>query len=114
MCAYLASLDRLARERPAALGPGHGEPLHEPLAALRRTRAHRLDRERQVLDALRAERELATVPALRARVYPELAPELASLAERTLIAHLEKLVAEGRVEVLGDSSEGPYRAKDGR
>ena len=112
MRAYLGSLDRIEAERPTALGPGHGEPLRDPRAALRRTRDHRLDRERQVLQVLHAEATPVRVPELRARVYPDLAPHLASLAERTLVAHLEKLVAEGRVEALGDDAAGPYRAKE--
>ena len=112
--AYLASLERIEALEPHALGPGHGDPIDDAHDAVRRTRAHRLDRERQVLDALQAEAGPITVSDLRARVYPELEPGLASLAERTLIAHLEKLVAEGRVEAIGDRADGSYRARDVR
>lgn len=114
MRAYLASLDRIAAERPGTIGPGHGEPIRDPRKAVRTTRAHRLDRERQILDALRAERSPATVAALRGRVYPDLEPRLASLAERTLVAHLEKLVEDGDVEPASDGPEGAYRARDAR
>ena len=66
-------------------------------AAVRRLRAlvsHRLEREAKVLAALglapRTPAELVPV------VYTDVKPELWSWAERSLLAHLVKLEAEGR------------------
>lgn len=109
VAAYVASLDRLANARPRAIGPGHGDPLLAPLEALSRTREHRLDRERQILRAVKAAGAPATVEMLRASVYPDLAPGLTDLAERTLIVHLRKLSDEGAVERVGSDERGPYR-----
>ena len=57
--------------------------------------AHRLERERQVLDAHRSG---ATTPsAMRARIYPELDERLHPAAEIQIEAHLTKLREEGRI-----------------
>src|SRR5262249_57083287 len=49
---YLDALGRL-RERPLeVLCPGHGPPVHDPAAKLDEYIAHRLDRERRLVEAL--------------------------------------------------------------
>ncbi len=97
---YLASLERCAALEPATLWPAHGSPSG---AAVRRIRAlieHRLLRERRVLAALGAEpRSLAElVPG----VYDDTPRELWAWAERSLLAHLEKLAREGRARSEGE------------
>ena len=91
---YLASLDRLLEMKPGAIYPAHGPVVPGGVAKLAHYRAHRHEREELVLAALsktpRPPAEL--VPA----AYPELKPEMYSLAERSLLAHLYKLVREGR------------------
>lgn len=98
VAAYLASLGRLGvlvkALRAATLGPGHGPLVRDPVARLGAVRAHRLGREAEVA-ALLGPEPLA-LGALRARIYPDLPEALASLAERSLAAHLAKLVREGR------------------
>ena len=56
MAQYLASLDRLRSWRPRlkAIAPGHGLRIDDPKAKLDEYVEHRLARERQVADALRA------------------------------------------------------------
>jgi glyoxylase-like metal-dependent hydrolase (beta-lactamase superfamily II) len=49
---YLRSLDRVARLGPSRLLPAHGPPLDDPDEAVRRYRAHRTRRIRQVEEAL--------------------------------------------------------------
>jgi glyoxylase-like metal-dependent hydrolase (beta-lactamase superfamily II) len=99
MAAYFASLDRLIALAPSILFPGHWDPVQDPLAKLTEYREHRLDRERQVLAALEA--GPAAAEELTRRVYAgEVSgQELMRAAEMTLRAHLEKLVAEGRVRL---------------
>ena len=58
--------------------------------------AHRMEREQQILDAIAA--GCASLPAMRARIYPDLDPRLQGAAETQLTAHLIKLVEEGRAE----------------
>ena len=95
MSAYLASLEKLLGRDDHTYLPGHGPPIPAPRAHVAALRAHRLVREADILGALgRLPQDLA---ALRARLYPALAPRLAGAAERTLLAHLEKLAREGKV-----------------
>ena len=70
---------------------------------VRKTIAHRLAREAKVLAALDGagpERSLPE-PELLARVYADTPTKLHAMALRSLRAHLDKLVAEGRVEQRG-------------
>lgn len=109
---YLRSLDRIAAQRPAALGPGHGDPIRDPGSAIRTARDHRVHREHQIVASLRRAPAGMTVGELRAAVYPQLEPGMAALAERSLEAHLRKLVAEGRAARAADDPKGPYLLLD--
>jgi glyoxylase-like metal-dependent hydrolase (beta-lactamase superfamily II) len=93
--AYLASLERLAGHDLQRIGPGHGPPIGEPRSALLAARAHRLERERQIVSALAAGAE--TPSEFRSAVYPEVGAPLHDLVERSLLAHLDKLIDDGRV-----------------
>jgi hydroxyacylglutathione hydrolase len=66
--AYLRSLDRVAELAPEILLPAHGPPLHDPLAAVARYRAHRRDRIEQVRGALE-QRPAASADELLEPVY---------------------------------------------
>ncbi len=95
---YLRSLDRLAAMGPRILFPGHWDPVPGAMAKLAEYRAHRLDREAQVLAEVG--RGSGTGPELTRRVYgPDLGDELMAAAEMTLRAHLKKLVDDGAVHV---------------
>ncbi len=104
--AYLASLSRLRGLAPALLGPGHGPLVRDPAAKLAAAAEHRLARERQLLAALaEGPQRLA---ALRRQVYPGLPDAARELAERSLLAHLAKLMHEMRVVHLGDDPHSPF------
>lgn len=94
MAAYLASLERLLARPAAALLPAHGPMIPDGPAKLREYLAHRRMREARAVAALsgapRPLRELVPV------VYADTPPALWSLAERSLLAHLEKLVRDGK------------------
>lgn len=107
--AYLASLERVRALRAKRLGPGHGDPITDPEGHLAWARAHRLEREDQVLRALQG--EPLSLSALRRAVYPKVDPAAASLAEASLLAHLRKLMREMRVVHLGSDETGPYAAR---
>lgn len=96
MAAYLASLERLRRLECATLAPGHGDLMHAPGEAVDRLIRHRLQREAKVIDAV-ASHPGATLSELVRSVYAEVDASLHALAERSLLAHLEKLEAESRV-----------------
>lgn len=101
MADYLASLERLIAMKPSLLLPAHGSPNGAPAGRLRGLVQHRLEREAKVLGALESTaRPLADlIPA----VYSDVKPELWPYAERSLLAHLLKLEAEGRATRHGDA-----------
>lgn len=101
MRAYMASLERVGSFQATALYPGHGPSLREPAAVVAEYLAHRREREQQVMDALAAGD--STAPQIVARVYADVDPVLHPAAERSVRAHLEKLVGEGRVHQQGDT-----------
>jgi len=100
MAAYLASLERLGTLGARALVPAHGPVLHDPGATVRRYVEHRRMRERKVLAAVGGHG--ARLGEILAAAYDDTPVLLWPLAARSLDAHLDKLVAEGRVVREGD------------
>jgi glyoxylase-like metal-dependent hydrolase (beta-lactamase superfamily II) len=114
---YLASLARVRELDPARIYPGHGPFIDNGAALIDQYVAHRMDRERQVLDALA--HGPSTVQALVKTIYPLLDPAIAPAAEETLIAHLAKLEEEEKVQRSGESwiltpSSSPAGARPAR
>lgn len=92
--ACLSSLARLAALRPSRLLPGHGPPVEQAVARLEAYRRHRIEREAQILEAVRA--GAASLGAIRSRVYGELPPPLRRIADRSVLASLAHLRESGR------------------
>lgn len=103
MAAYMNTLERLLELEPSVIYPGHGPPIDEPLRVIEEYIAHRREREHQVLAAIAAGAQ--HIAEIRARVYPQLDQRLHRAAEGSVLAHLEKLAAEGRVA----GAQGAYR-----
>lgn len=99
MSAYLASLERLLAEDLAFLAPGHGTLIPQPHEAVRALIRHRLRREAKVLARLQDSAPLA-LDSLLTRAYDDVPVHLHPLAERSLLAHLLKLEAEGLARQL--------------
>jgi glyoxylase-like metal-dependent hydrolase (beta-lactamase superfamily II)/8-oxo-dGTP pyrophosphatase MutT (NUDIX family) len=95
MQAYLQSLRALLDIDLEWLAPGHGFLLDQPHAVVRKTVAHRLQREAKVVEALRVLTQ-GDVDALLPLVYSDVSPRLHAVAARSLRAHLLKLRADGR------------------
>jgi len=104
--AYLASLKRLATIGAPVLGPGHGALITRPEARLRELADHRLDREAQILAAL--EQGSADAAVITRRVYPDHPEAVLAMAERSVLAHLVKLMREMKVVHLGNDERGPF------
>lgn len=98
---YLHSLERLLAEPLRALAPGHGSRIGDAHAEIARVIAHRLGRERRVVEALAA-RGTATVEELLPDAYRDVPVALHLLARYSLLAHLIKLVEDGRARRDGD------------
>lgn len=99
MRAYIESLRAVAARADATLWPTHGNPVTDPQPYLQALIAHRLEREAQVLDQVRAGRTRIReiVPVL----YAGYRPELFKPAARSVLSHLVKLIDEGHVVVEG-------------
>ncbi len=100
MAQYLGSLARLLEEPVDTLFPAHGSPQGAAKKRIRALVEHRMKRERLVREALA--REPQPLQALVERAYADTPPELWPYAERSLLAHLLKLAAEGRAVRDGD------------
>ena len=95
MADYMDSLDAVIARGFTTLWPTHGAPVTDPGRFLLAYRDHRLAREAQILERLAAgDRGIADmVPVLYAAVDRRLWPA----ASLSVLAHLGKLVREGRV-----------------
>lgn len=92
---YLRALGRLRDERLRTLLPGHGPVIDDPRAKLDEYVAHRLDRERRLVDAL--DGGARSVDELLDAVWDDAPGVLRLAAAVTLQAHLDKLDGEGRL-----------------
>ncbi len=101
MAAYLDSLRTVAGRHDHMAIPTHGPPIADPASFVAALIDHRLERERQVLDAVRS--GLDTIPAMVERLYVDVRRELHKPARRSVLAHLVKLVADGTVVVDGST-----------
>lgn len=95
MAAYFASLERVMAEDFQTLWPTHGPPVTEVAPFLAAYRAHRLEREAQILTRLEAGD--ATIREMVPTLYAAVDPRLWPAASLSVLAHLIKLVREGRV-----------------
>jgi glyoxylase-like metal-dependent hydrolase (beta-lactamase superfamily II) len=91
---YLESLQRCKALQCAALAPGHGEVIEDPTRAIDWIIEHRLERETKVLAAVAANPGLTT-HELVPHVYQDVDSRLYGWAERSLLAHVLKLEADG-------------------
>lgn len=93
---YLASLERM-RSLPdlTVLFGGHGPAIATPYQKIDEYISHRLEREQNILEAFRAgAREPKEIVA---RVYTDVSPKAHGMAERAVLAHLEKLRDDGLI-----------------
>ena len=93
---YLDSLQRMrALPNLSVLFGGHGPAMANPYKKIDEYIAHRHEREARILEAVRA--SAATPKEIVARVYTDVSPKAHAMAERAVLAHLEKLEADGIV-----------------
>lgn len=97
---YLNSLRRLEGIGLTALHPGHGPVVDAPDALLADYLEHRLERERQILTALRS--GARTLGEIVLDVYADVNPALHPAAAISVAAHLRKLASEGAVACEDD------------
>lgn len=95
LSAYMHSLTRLMRLGLDALCPGHGPVIWDPRAKIEDYVAHRLDRERRLLEALGS--GLRAPDELLDHAWSDAPENLRPAAMLTMQAHLQKLAEEGRL-----------------
>ena len=90
---YMASLNIMLGQRPRIICPGHGQVIERGIDRINWYIKHRLEREAQVLEALRNGSQ--TVADTVDMVYPRnLRKNLRSSASRNIQTHLDKLKEE--------------------
>ena len=103
---YLQSLERM-RSLPnlSVIFGGHGPAIANPYAKIEEYIAHRLDREKKILQVVR---EGAANPGeIVARVYTDVSPKAHAMAERAVLAHLEKLIEDKLVLEINEGLFAP-------
>ncbi len=96
---YMSSLDVLLAQPHQTYFPGHGGRLENAHSFVRALRAHRKMREHAVLDQVRKGR--AQIPDMVSVIYRSTDPKLHGAAGLSVLAHLEDLVAQGKVTTDG-------------
>ena len=98
---YLASLERMrALSNLSVLFGGHGPAVANPYEKIDEYISHRRQREELILAAVR---DGASNPKeIVARAYVDVSPKAHAMAERAVLAHLEKLEADGLVSRTSD------------
>ena len=103
---YLDSLNRMrALPEVSVLLPGHGPAVANPYEKIDQYIAHRLEREANILNAVRDGAN--STKEIVARVYTDVSPKAHAMAERAVLAHLEKLEAE---RLVLQASDGVFQA----
>jgi glyoxylase-like metal-dependent hydrolase (beta-lactamase superfamily II) len=101
MAAYMASLDKLRKRDDRVYYPAHGPAVTNTQQYVRHLVGHRMQREKQILNLVRAQPR--PIPDIVANAYPGLDPRLTAAARGSVFAHLLDLEERGLVERDGES-----------
>jgi glyoxylase-like metal-dependent hydrolase (beta-lactamase superfamily II) len=101
MADFITSLRRMADREDSLYLCGHGPALPDPAPFVQSLIHHRLRRESAVLQALRD--GMTSSRAIAQSLYESRGIQLLEAAEHNVKAHLAKLMAEGRVQLDGDT-----------
>jgi glyoxylase-like metal-dependent hydrolase (beta-lactamase superfamily II) len=101
MTRYMASLAKLLPRADRLYYPTHGAAIDRPQAYVAQLLEHRREREAQVLACLCEGRD--TIAEMVAKLYADVDQRLHKAAARSVLAHLFKLVEEGKAGAEGDN-----------
>lgn len=103
---YITSLRRLLNEYEttpfSAVCPGHGPVIADARAKIAEYIEHRLQREKEIFAAVRDGH--TTLDALVPVIYPDVNENFTRAARGTLVSHLMKLIEDGRVRAVDEST----------
>ena len=91
---YMASLRRLQGLDIRRIYSAHGPVIEDGPGKIAEYIAHRLQRERQILEALGD--GLSTIPDIVAKIYADVDVKLHRVAAGSVESHLKKLARDGR------------------
>ena len=106
MRAYIESLHKVMARSDATLWPTHGAPVTNPEPFLQAFLDHRLEREAQVLQAVRSGH--TEIEGMVKELYADVREELHKAAGRSVKSHLVKLAHDGKVTVEGTGKAARY------
>lgn len=96
MTGYLNSLERMKNlPNLRHLCGSHGAAVYDARTKIEEYIAHRLEREKQIIEAIKSGAKTAT--EIAESVYQNLKPEIFPLAVKSVEAHLEKLKSDGLI-----------------
>lgn len=99
MATYMASLELLLTRDDEIYWPTHGPAITEPKPFVQAYMDHRDDRERQIIEQISEGR--TTIPEMVPVMYAAVDPRLHAPAARSVLAHLVRMVGDGRVSCDG-------------
>ena len=106
MRAYIDSLRKVMARDDLSLWPTHGAPVMSPKPFLQAFLEHRLEREAQVIAAVRSGQ--SDIEGMVKQMYADVREELHKAAGRSVLSHLVKLVDDGVVTVEGKGKDARY------
>jgi glyoxylase-like metal-dependent hydrolase (beta-lactamase superfamily II) len=106
MRAYIDSLRKVMDRNDTSLWPTHGAPVTSPKPFLQAFLEHRLEREAQVLAAVRSGQ--SDIEGMVKTMYADVREELHKAAARSVLSNLIKLVDDGVVSVEGKGKSARY------
>ena len=110
MGTYMASLDLLLERDEEIYWPTHGPAVEKPNRFVRAFITHRKMREAAILQQLKS--GLETIPEIVKRIYADVAPGLHPAAGMSVLAHMEHLIEQEKVETDGAPAvDSVYRLK---
>jgi glyoxylase-like metal-dependent hydrolase (beta-lactamase superfamily II) len=99
---YLDSLNRMrALPNLTVIFGGHGPAIANPYRKLDEYISHRLEREAKILQAV--QNGASTIKEIVMQVYTDVSPKAHAMAERAVLAHLEKLAEDGQLSMASFS-----------
>lgn len=110
MGTYMSSLDLLLGREEATYWPTHGPPVGKPNRFVRAYITHRRMREAAIVQQLKA--GLTTIPEIVRQIYSDVPEHLHPAAGMSVLAHMEHLIEQGKIETDGvPELGGIYRMK---
>lgn len=99
MSDYIQTLNRLKQLKISKIGPGHGEWVETPYEHIEFVIGRRLQRENQIKELLDAHKQLTSEKLTKLIYDQSIHPSVFWVAQRTIEAHLIKLMKDGEVSL---------------